>query len=132
MRFENKSKAVNIKITPKYQRDMSSISNSNYVWLYNVLIENISNRSFKILTRHWCIIDENGVTQQISGDGVLGNQPIIEPGFCYEYCSHVSLDRPSGMMMGAYEVLDVENGEIHNVKIPTFSLDRPNEKFLQN
>ncbi len=132
MKYEQMTSEIKVKVKPNYEEKMSSVESNNHIWSYNILIENVSNRSIKILKRKWIAIDSFGFSQEIQGIGVVGEQPVIEPGDLFEYSSHIQLDSSSGVMLGVYEVLDLLNNDVFSVTIPTFSLDCPHEKFTLN
>ena len=78
----------------------------------------------RLRSRHWRITDRNGQVQEVRGEGVVGEQPVLNPGDSFEYTSGVPLSTPSGIMVGAY-VMETEAGESFTVEIPAFSLDSP-------
>ena len=84
-----------------------------------------------MINRYWKITDETGHTQEITGDGVVGEQPKIPTHTSYQYTSGVHLNQPSGIMSGVYQV-QKDDGETLDVKIPAFSLDIPNSKGVIN
>jgi ApaG protein len=79
------------------------------------------------LRRTWRITDGNGRTQTVSGEGVVGQQPILDPGESFEYTSGTPLDTPSGFMLGIYHMVATASGEAFDVAIPAFSLDSPHQ-----
>ena len=80
----------------------------------------------RLRTRYWRITDAAGLTEEVKGDGVVGEQPVIRPGEGYEYTSGAPLNTPSGLMVGAYG-METAAGEEFHVDIPAFSLDSPYE-----
>jgi ApaG protein len=84
-----------------------------------------------LVNRHWRIIDEQGLTQEVDGEGVVGEQPQIISGNAFQYSSGVHLRHPSGIMSGHYQ-MQKENGEMFEAKIPAFSLDVPSIKTVIN
>ncbi|MEQ9326322.1 MAG: Co2+/Mg2+ efflux protein ApaG, partial [Rhodospirillales bacterium] len=98
-----------------------------FVWAYQIRIENQSPETVQLLTRHWRITDAQGRVQEVRGDGVVGEQPILEPGQTFEYTSGCPLATPSGFMVGTYE-MKAENGERFDIDIPAFSLDSPHSR----
>ena len=76
--------------------------------------------------RYWKIIDSNGIQQEVRGEGVVGEQPILNPGEKFEYTSGTPLTTSSGFMEGTYEMQN-DNGDKFDVQIPQFSLDNPFE-----
>jgi len=79
--------------------------------------------------RHWRIIDARGQTEEVMGDGVVGEQPLIAPGEIYEYTSGAPLTTPSGLMVGTYQ-METSEGDSFDVAIPAFSLDSPYERAM--
>jgi ApaG protein len=77
------------------------------------------------------ITNARGELTEVKGPGVVGKQPVLKPGESFEYTSGAPLDTPSGMMGGAYQ-MESESGELFDIEIPTFSLDRPNKGVVVN
>jgi ApaG protein len=96
-----------------------------------VTIENQGLETVQLLSRHWMISNARGELTEVKGPGVVGEQPVLEPGESYQYTSGAPLDTPSGMMGGAYQ-METGSGERFDIEIPTFSLDRPNQGVLLN
>jgi ApaG protein len=86
----------------------------------------------KLVSRFWRITDENGLTQEVRGEGVIGQQPVIGPGQSFRYTSAAPLAAPSGMMMGAYSMQRTDNGEAFDINVPLFALDSPHQTRLAN
>ena len=80
-----------------------------------------------MLKRTWRITDGQGRTQQVHGEGVVGEQPVLEPGQSFEYTSGTPLTTPSGFMRGAYHMVVPATGEVFDAAIPAFSLDSPHQ-----
>ena len=87
-------------------------------------IDNQGNEKVQLVNRYWKIIDANGSLQEVCGKGVVGEQPILNPGEKYEYTSGTPLTTSSGFMEGTYEMQN-DNGDKFDVVIPQFSLDNP-------
>ena len=85
----------------------------------------------QLVNRHWKIIDANGTLQEVRGKGVVGEQPILNPGEKFEYTSGTPLTTSSGFMEGSYE-MQSDNGNTFDVQIPQFSLDTPSENNRLN
>lgn len=122
---------VKVSVYPIYLESQSTPEENHYLWAYHVRIENNLNEPIQLRTRHWYIIDGWGRAQNISGGGVIGQQPIILPGESFEYTSGTPLATPSGIMSGEYE-METPNGDIFTVEIPTFSLDSPHQAISLN
>ena len=116
---------------PYYLEDQSDPEDQHYVWAYKVTIDNQGNEKVQLVNRHWKIIDANGTLQEVRGKGVVGEQPILNPGEKFEYTSGTPLNTSSGFMEGTYE-MQIDNGSTFNVQIPQFSLDTPFENTQLN
>ncbi len=122
MTYSEKTQDINITVSPEFIGDQRSLLGDLFVWAYHVQIDNLSENTVKLVSRHWKIIDEQGSIQKVDGEGVVGLQPQILPHNSFKYSSAVHLNYPSGIMSGHYE-MQRENGEKFNIKIPAFSLD---------
>jgi ApaG protein len=126
---------IQVTVLPEFVDSKSSIIGDLFIWAYHVRIDNRSDKAVKLVSRYWRIIDEQGVVQEVHGEGVIGEQPIIKAGGSYQYSSGVHLRYPSGIMTGQYQVQQVQSDsgdETFSVKIPTFSLDVPGMKEVIN
>ncbi len=119
----------NVRITVRsfYLEDQSQPEENHYVWAYRVKIENRGREPVQLLRRTWQITDARGRTQHVNGAGVVGEQPLLEPGESFEYTSGTPLETPSGFMVGAYHMVVPSSGENFDVAIPAFSLDSPHQ-----
>lgn len=124
--YEQTTRGIRVKVDPHYLEDESSPEDSRFVWAYTVRIENGSEDVVRLRGRRWLITDALGLTEEVVGDGVVGEQPVIRPGEGFEYTSGAPLGTPSGMMVGQYE-METSGGETFDVEIPAFSLDSPHE-----
>ncbi len=122
--YDSVTRSIRVTVAPLYLDDQSSPEDSYYVWAYRVMIENEGSEVVQLKKRHWRITDAQGRTQEVRGDGVVGEQPVLEPGESFEYTSGTPLATPSGMMMGSYQMANA-TGEMFDVDIPAFSLDSP-------
>lgn len=122
--FEKETRGIIVKAEPVYRPDQSTPEDDHYVWAYHIRIDNGSRQTIQLLRRYWRIADSNGIVQEVSGEGVVGEQPRLAPGESYEYTSGAPLHTPSGMMMGRYAMINDE-GEEFEIEIPAFSLDGP-------
>ncbi len=116
--------SIRVSVEPIYLDDQSSPEDDYYVWSYKVIIENASNNTVQVRRRHWQITDAHGRTQEIYGEGVVGEQPVLAPGESFEYTSGAPLSTPSGIMAGIYQMTTAD-GELLDIAIPAFSLDSP-------
>ncbi len=94
-------------------------------------IENVGDHTVQLINRHWRITDAHGRMQEVRGAGVVGEQPVLEPGEAFEYTSGTPLATPSGIMVGSYEMESV-GGERFDVDVPAFSLDSPHQPVQLN
>lgn len=125
--YEADTKGVKVRVQPRFMHDESKPAASQYVWQYTVEIENASQQTWTLTMRHWDIIDSLGRRQVVDGEGVVGQQPVLEPGKSFRYSSGAPLAAPSGIMGGMYTLVD-ETGIELQARIPTFSLDSPYER----
>jgi ApaG protein len=121
MIFTEVSHDVRIMVKPIFMENESDLLLSKYVFVYFITIENIGTERVHLLRRHWSIEDSRAEKYDVDGDGIVGRQPIIEPGKKHSYNSYCVLKSMSGSMTGYYEMRK-EDGEIINVKIPKFLL----------
>lgn len=119
------TEGVRVSVEVEYQPDYSSPSQYHYVFTYRVTIENNSNHSIQIMRRHWHIQDLGYVSREVKGEGVVGRQPIIEPGHTHQYVSGCNLKSGIGSMYGSYEVERVMDGKTLIVSIPKFQMIVP-------
>ncbi len=115
-----------VHVDPFYMADESDPHHNHFFWGYRVNIRNDGSQTVKLTERFWRIVDSNGSIQEISGIGVVGEQPVLAPGESYGYASGATMTRPSGIMEGHY-VMVTESGEAFKVPVPAFSLDSPHE-----
>jgi ApaG protein len=115
---------IRVEVETSYLDEQSSPSEQRYVFSYTITIRNEGERSAKLLTRHWIITDANGKVKEVRGDGVVGEQPHLEPGQGFRYSSGTILETPVGIMEGSYQMVDGE-GHRFDAPIPTFRLAIP-------
>lgn len=122
--YAQTTRSITVTVEPFYLDDQSVPEENHYVWAYHVRIQNHGEQTVQLLTRFWRITDSLGNVQEVRGDGVVGEQPILNPGDSFEYTSGTPLPTPSGIMVGAYQML-AQSGERFDVEVPAFSLDSP-------
>jgi ApaG protein len=130
--YEQETAGLVVRVEPQYLADESAPDENRYVWSYTIEIENRSPTTVQLLSRFWRITDENGHTQEVRGPGVIGQQPVIEPGESFRYTSAAPLAAPSGVMLGAYSMQRTENGEAFDITVPAFALDSPHQARMLN
>ncbi len=129
--FEATTKAINVRVSPEFLDEQSDPEDHHFFWAYYVEIENQSQEPVRLRARHWLITDGNGATQEVIGEGVVGEQPLIRPGETFTYTSGAPLGTPTGFMHGQYK-MEREDGDDFLVDIPAFSLDSPYDEHLVN
>ena len=120
------TKGIEVTVKPFFLEDQSAPQDGHFVWAYWVRIENCGGETVQLRNRLWKITDGLGRMQEVRGEGVVGEQPVLKPGEAFEYTSGTPLATPSGIMVGTYE-METEDGALFDVSIPAFSLDSPHE-----
>lgn len=115
---------IKVTVIPAYLEHHSEPEENRYVWAYTVQLENHGDEPVQLVNRYWHITDAYGRAQEVRGPGVVGEQPILKPGEIFQYTSGTSLETPSGIMMGSYE-MSGEKGRRFSIEVPAFSLDSP-------
>ena len=119
------TQGVKVTVTTNYLPDYSSPGQQHFVFAYKINIQNNSEFTVKLLRRHWFIHDSNGVVREVEGEGVVGQQPVLEPGESHEYVSGCNLKSGIGKMRGTYLMERLVDGKQFNVIIPEFVLIVP-------
>lgn len=122
--YKKTTESIVITVHPRFLTEESFPNAGHYTWSYHVEILNEGKERVQLINRYWNITDAKGQIKEVRGEGVVGAQPVLNPGEGFEYTSFVPLSTPSGMMSGTYEMLRT-NGTMFNAVIPTFSLDSP-------
>jgi ApaG protein len=125
------TRAIQVTVRPQYLPDQSDPEKSQFVWAYEVRIENKGTETVQLRGRHWKITDGLGRLQEVRRPGVVGKTPLLRPGDVFEYTSGTPLATPSGFMGGTYQMVS-ESGENFDIEIPTFSLDMPSTERRLN
>ncbi|MCF8475258.1 MAG: Co2+/Mg2+ efflux protein ApaG [Emcibacter sp.] len=129
--YEATTNGVRVSVQPFYLEEESDHEEGRYFWAYQVQIENLNLDSIQLKSRYWRIIDSFGRVEEVFGDGVVGEQPIIKKGYIFEYTSGVPLTTTSGFMGGHYKMHKID-GTVFEALIPTFSLDSPYGSHMLN
>jgi len=129
--YEEQTRGVVIRVEPAFLEDDSDPEANRYMWAYTVEIENRGARTVQLLAREWRITDARNRTEIVRGEGVVGEQPVIEPGALFRYTSGAPLATPSGFMSGAY-TMAASGGEQFEALIPAFALDCPFNPVTQH
>lgn len=117
--------SINVTVTSQYMGEQSAPAEDRYLFAYTVLIHNTGTTAATLKTRHWIITNADGEAQEVRGDGVVGEQPHLEPGESFEYTSAAVLDTPVGSMHGTYQMV-ADDGVEFDAIIPAFGLSVPN------
>jgi len=115
---------IRIDVETSYLGEQSNPREQRYVFAYTITILNEGVQPATLLKRHWIITDANGGVKEVRGDGVVGEQPRLEPGQGFRYSSGAVLETPVGTMQGSYQMIDA-NGEPFEAPIPLFRLAMP-------
>jgi ApaG protein len=130
--FEQETAGVLVRVEPQFLPEESEPDENRFVWAYTIEIENRTPETVQLLSRYWRIMDENGLTQEVRGAGVVGQQPVLAPGGSFRYTSACPLAAPSGVMVGTYSMLRLDRGEEFDIAVPAFPLDSPHQSKLAN
>lgn len=116
---------VRVSVETIYQPEYSNPANEHFMFAYKINIENMGAYAVQLISRHWFIFDSNGVKREVEGEGVVGQQPVIEPGSSHEYVSGCNLKTDMGSMKGEYHMLRLLDNAQFDVTIPEFQLIAP-------
>ena len=125
------TRQIEVKAIPRFMPERSSPENGYFFWAYTITLTNLGRETVQLKTRHWRITDALGRLQEVRGAGVVGEEPVLEPGEHFEYTSGVPLPTPSGFMCGSYGMVSAA-GEEFDIDIPAFSLDAPQQERTIN
>ncbi len=120
------TREITVTVDPIFLDHESDPESKLYFWAYHVVIKNNGKQTVQLISRYWRITNALGTLQEVRGDGVVGEQPVLEPGQSFEYTSGTPLSTSSGIMGGNYQMIS-KDGENFEINIPTFSLDSPYE-----
>lgn len=120
--YAETTRGITVRVSPSYLAAQSG--EGRWVWSYHIRLENAGDSAVQLISRHWIITDGRGRTEEVEGPGVVGEQPILEPGASFDYVSGCPLTTPSGTMRGTYRMVDAD-GRPFDIAIPLFLLDSP-------
>jgi ApaG protein len=109
---------------PHFIPEQSDPDSRRYLFAYTITIRNLGEVTAQLISRHWIITDGNNQVQEVRGQGVVGQQPVLKPGESFEYTSGSSLNTPLGTMKGSYQMVAAD-GTSFNAEIPEFVLAAP-------
>ena len=121
---EAKKHDIRIEVATDYLPDQSDPAAERFVFSYTITIINAGNIPAQLISRHWIITDADNRVQEVRGLGVVGNQPLLQPGEQFEYTSGCALNTPVGTMKGSYQMV-AEDGTQFDAPIPEFILSVP-------
>lgn len=120
----NEKNKIIVEAKPLFIEAQSSPDEDRYVFAYTITITNAGKIPAKLLQRHWLITDSNGKTQEVRGDGVIGEQPYLKPGESFRYTSGAMIETPVGTMQGDY-TMHSDDGDNFRADVPRFTLSIP-------
>jgi ApaG protein len=115
---------VAVSVQTQYLPEQSDESGGRYVFAYTITIHNAGSVAAQLISRHWIITDSQSLVQEVRGLGVVGAQPLLQPGESFEYTSGTSIATPVGTMRGTYQMLAAD-GSRFEAAIPEFTLSVP-------
>jgi ApaG protein len=115
---------IEVDVETRYIEDQSNPEQNYYVFAYTITIQNKGSQSAQLLTRHWVITDSNQKVQEVRGDGVVGEQPLLEPGEQFVYTSGTMLETAVGTMKGSYQ-MRADDGSRFDATVEEFVLSTP-------
>jgi ApaG protein len=123
-RSEAVTEGVRVKVEARYSADHSDPGHSQWFFLYTIRLSNEGSAACQLISRHWIIRNGAGKVEEVRGPGVVGEQPVLEPGEAYEYTSGCPLDTPFGSMEGTYQMVRAD-GTRFDAEIERFELRQP-------
>ncbi len=116
---------IEVEVAANYIEEQSRPEDGRYVFAYTVTLRNTGKQPARLMTRHWIINDANGNTQEVHGEGVVGEHPYLRPGDTFQYTSGTVLETPVGSMEGSYQMVS-DAGQPFDAEVPAFTLSQPN------
>ncbi len=122
---------IRITVEPHFIEAQSNPIKSRFMWAYTVEIANLGVQSVQLVSRNWRIIDADGNIEDVNGEGVVGEKPMIAPSATFIYTSGCPLKTPSGMMSGSY-IMIWDDGTAFEAQIPAFALLSPFSRLAKH
>jgi ApaG protein len=119
--YEATTHDISVRVSVNFLPEQSEPDRNRWFWAYHIRIENNGNDTVQLLTRTWNITDARGYVQQVHGDGVVGDQPVLQPGRSFDYVSGCPLSTPNGRMAGHFGMIGILQGPF-DISIPDFPL----------
>lgn len=124
MTILGKKYAFSVSVETAYLLDQSNPDENQYAFAYTITISNVGSITAQLISRHWIITDANNHVKEVKGLGVIGAQPLLQPGQQFEYTSGTLLATPVGSMRGTYQIV-AEDGTLFDAEIESFTLAVP-------
>jgi ApaG protein len=121
------TQGIAVGVETFYHGTAGALSAEEYTFAYRITIHNLSDFPVQLLRRHWIIFDSIGLLREVKGDGVVGQQPIIEPNEKFQYVSGTGMHTEIGKMTGTYTMENLFNKQVFDVEIPQFELIVPHK-----
>lgn len=118
------TREIRVRVQSRYMPERSSPEQEQWFFIYTVEVTNLGEETAQLISRHWIITDANGVVQEVKGPGVVGEQPVLQPGQSFTYTSACPLQTPFGTMHGSYQMVG-SDGATFDAAIAPFSLGEP-------
>ncbi len=118
------TRKIRIRVAPSYVPEESEPDDERFLFAYHVNIENIGDVPVRLISRHWIITDGDGDESEVRGQGVVGEQPHLQPGEKFEYTSACPLPTPVGTMQGSFQMI-TDTGDTFEAMINPFTLAQP-------
>jgi ApaG protein len=115
---------VTVRVSVSFLPEQSELEKERWFWAYHIRIENNGGQPVQLVTRHWIITDGGGEHHEVTGEGVVGEQPMIDPNQSYDYVSGCPLTTPTGAMEGSFHMIRAD-GTSFDAAIPPFPLVGP-------
>jgi len=122
------SSGIKISVETHFEEEFSAAENQQYYFSYDITIENTNEFAVQLLSRQWFITDSNGDKREVQGDGVVGEQPKLQPGQLYTYRSSCDFMTDIGSMRGSYLMKRLDAGLVFKARIPEFVMMMPARK----
>src|SRR4051812_37081224 len=124
MPSEAVTRHIRVTVETEYAPSRSKPAQNEWFFLYTIRLTNEGRETVQLISRHWIITDAMGQTEEVKGKGVVGKQPVLEPGESFEYTSGCALKTPFGSMRGTYQMI-TDRQERFDIEIPSFTMTEP-------
>ncbi len=115
---------IRVEVESRYHPERSAPFQEHWFFSYTIRVTNLGDKTVQLISRHWIITDETGHIEEVKGEGVVGEQPVLEPGEAFQYTSFCQLKTPNGSMRGTYQ-MQTADGDHFDVEIASFGLREP-------